>query len=251
MAGNSSRMVSLFQNATAKHAPLPMAAPQLRRGRRPAPGQPAPRPWPGCPARPSGGTRCPAGCPVQHDGQRERPLDPDPSGQRIQQEAPDQARHPHELAADHDRAGVAGEPVGQPGPGRDGGPAQERVIPVVGVVGQVVGGEHAPPAVDVGALVVVGPAGIPLQVPGHGRAHDHQRAGQQRALLEIPGDPGWPDRRRDIWRDRPDRGRFGSGGDGIGVDHAAHRWARGGSAAGARCSFIRAVCTSPCPGAGT
>ena len=31
MAGNSSRMVSLFQNAMAKHAPLPMAAPQLRR----------------------------------------------------------------------------------------------------------------------------------------------------------------------------------------------------------------------------
>ena len=29
--GNSSEIVSLFQNATAKHAPLPMAAPQLRR----------------------------------------------------------------------------------------------------------------------------------------------------------------------------------------------------------------------------
>ena len=169
-------MVSLFQKAKEEQIPLPMAAAQLRRRdaarTRAASDQTV--------ARLSSETirwyQIPSGLSGEddHRGGCKRAPEIEPPRQHVHQGAAGQGRNPHQLAADHDRSGVPAEPVSCGRPSCDGGPAQERVVPEVRVVGQVMGVDHGPGPVYVRALVVVSAAGITLKIPAHRRARDGQ-----------------------------------------------------------------------------
>ena len=185
-------MVSLLSTATAENVPAQNAAPRLRRREVAATMAASSQSVPML----SSDTM-----PVVVHGQRGEPeqrhrdpgrrrAEPQPPGQHVEQDAAGDRDEQHELAADLDRARVPGEPVGEPAVPGDLRPAERRVVVPVGVGGQMVLVDHRPRLGDVGALVLVDPAGPALQVPRGGRDHQRERDAERQQDRPVGADPG-------------------------------------------------------------